>query len=389
MGTSFEEYRREHLLRRFAGGELWAVRDPRPAVLLLVEDGFDRGHLEAIAEAHDAVKSPCVAPLLAFDRDRGLLFDCAAEADLERVVDAAQPSGVRLGFGGAVAFSDLLLDTLQAAHTTDPPHCMGALAWRNILIDADGGCWLFGLGHNFLLKDGAARWLAAPGVAIPAGVALGAPASPAADASAHFALIRTLLPWVELYGGFSAAIEGRPDGGARRMAEHLSRLSGDLQARPLGEGIVDIATLRQRYRAVRALDPSMPAADERSLRAFFAELVQAMRGPAEMKSRSTTSTLYVGERELELRGQRIGLRARPLLWRLIMRLVEARQRGEGALSVWQLMEAGWPDERIEPQSGLARVYVALSTLRKLGLEEVLTRDEHGYQLSVAVARSGS
>jgi hypothetical protein len=50
----------------------------------------------------------------------------------------------------------------------------------------------------------------------------------------------------------------------------------------------------------------------------------------------------------------------------------------------ELLEAGWPGERVLPDAGANRVYVALATLRKMGLKEVLKSNDSGYFLDPAV-----
>lgn len=45
-----------------------------------------------------------------------------------------------------------------------------------------------------------------------------------------------------------------------------------------------------------------------------------------------------------------------------------------------LVSAGWPGERVLPKAGATRVYTALSTLRRLGMREVLVRRSGGYML---------
>lgn len=50
----------------------------------------------------------------------------------------------------------------------------------------------------------------------------------------------------------------------------------------------------------------------------------------------------------------------------------------------EILAAGWPGERPVGESGPNRVYVALATLRRLGLREFLLTHEGGYLLDPAV-----
>jgi hypothetical protein len=80
-------------------------------------------------------------------------------------------------------------------------------------------------------------------------------------------------------------------------------------------------------------------------------------------------------------GTRVDMRRRGAPRRILMALVKAHH-GEGApLSVDQVLEAGWPDERILPDAGRARVYMAISTLRKLGLAPLMERTDEGYRFT--------
>jgi len=88
-------------------------------------------------------------------------------------------------------------------------------------------------------------------------------------------------------------------------------------------------------------------------------------------------------------GQRIDLRRRGVLRAVLDRLVDERLRTPGrAISVAALFEACWPGERALPDAAAARVYVVISSLRKLGLRHVIQRRAEGYLLDAdaAVAR---
>lgn len=79
------------------------------------------------------------------------------------------------------------------------------------------------------------------------------------------------------------------------------------------------------------------------------------------------------------------LRRRKAMRLILERLVHEHRHGPGAgLSLDALLEAGWPGERVMPSAGANRVYVALTTLRKLGLRKVLLSQEDGYLLDPAV-----
>jgi hypothetical protein len=66
-------------------------------------------------------------------------------------------------------------------------------------------------------------------------------------------------------------------------------------------------------------------------------------------------------------------------------LAEAhRDRAGAALTVDELVHVGWPGENPIPRAGTNRVYVAISTLRGLGLGPLLQRWDNGYRLDPTV-----
>lgn len=71
---------------------------------------------------------------------------------------------------------------------------------------------------------------------------------------------------------------------------------------------------------------------------------------------------------------------RPL--RLLMLCLTERLRAQPGrgVSVDELVDAGWPDEKVQRDAGSNRVYVALNKLRKMGLDGILLRDDSGYYL---------
>jgi predicted ATPase len=85
----------------------------------------------------------------------------------------------------------------------------------------------------------------------------------------------------------------------------------------------------------------------------------------------------------------VDLQRRGPVRRILLRFAEAHRAGEAApLTVEDLLEAGWPGESVSHEAGVARVYSAIATLRKLGLRDVLETVDGGYRLSprIDVAR---
>jgi tetratricopeptide (TPR) repeat protein len=84
-------------------------------------------------------------------------------------------------------------------------------------------------------------------------------------------------------------------------------------------------------------------------------------------------------------GERISLATRRPLARVLEQLAEARGNAPGRALAWEdLLAAGWPGEKVIASAGAHRVRVALSSLRKLGLRELLRTTEAGYALAPEV-----
>ena len=83
--------------------------------------------------------------------------------------------------------------------------------------------------------------------------------------------------------------------------------------------------------------------------------------------------------------ERVSLERRRPLARILCRLGEERGQRPGASLQWDaLLAAAWPGERVIPSAGAHRVRVALSTLRKLGLRDLIRTSEEGYRLAPEV-----
>lgn len=78
-------------------------------------------------------------------------------------------------------------------------------------------------------------------------------------------------------------------------------------------------------------------------------------------------------------GPRVELGRRGALRRIFVALAEAHERRSGeTLDVATLTSRGWPNERVLVEAASTRVRVAIATLRKLGLRDVLLTRDDGY-----------
>jgi hypothetical protein len=95
--------------------------------------------------------------------------------------------------------------------------------------------------------------------------------------------------------------------------------------------------------------------------------------------------------ELERSGAflRVGTSTTSLVGRRMLRvllaaLIESAERNpDASLGIDALFAVGWPGERVQRRAGASRVYVGISSLRKLGLAEIIERTADGYRLAVS------
>ncbi len=86
-----------------------------------------------------------------------------------------------------------------------------------------------------------------------------------------------------------------------------------------------------------------------------------------------------------LGGKRVDLVRRGAVRRVLCALVSRRESAPGgALSLDEVLAAGWPGEKVRFDAGSKRVHTAIWTLRKLGLEGLVVTRDDGYLLDPAV-----
>src|SRR5262249_16267954 len=79
--------------------------------------------------------------------------------------------------------------------------------------------------------------------------------------------------------------------------------------------------------------------------------------------------------------ERIDLTRRPLLGRLLLALARRHEEARGApLAQADLLSAGWPTEEVPRDVGQNRLRVAIATLRRLGLGNMLITRPDAYLL---------
>ena len=194
--------------------------------------------------------------------------------------------------------------------------------------------------------------------------------------------MRTLLPYVEPAPALARIFRGEIDASDHALLECLrwvefQMVGGIPTQRP---SIAEAVVVADRIRAMLgvALDPD-------GLKSFVAGLIRRSEVPAPMDEREPAAplTLTLGPDTTWVAGpdgarQRLGRAHR----RIVLALVARRDADpDTALTIWDLLEVGWPGERPLAEAGANRVYVALTRLRAMGLRDVFDRFEDGYRIA--------
>jgi len=80
-------------------------------------------------------------------------------------------------------------------------------------------------------------------------------------------------------------------------------------------------------------------------------------------------------------GTRLDLRTRPVARRLMEILIQSRERAPGtSLPATRLIKHAWPNQQIRGEAASNRLYVALSRLRRMGLESAIESGPDGYRI---------
>lgn len=111
-------------------------------------------------------------------------------------------------------------------------------------------------------------------------------------------------------------------------------------------------------------------------------LERAIRGALAGLGESTVAVARDGS-FLRLGDEEVSFSRKPVARQLLAVLVEALE-ARATVDLDTLLAAAWPGDRGRPESARNRLYVALTALRKLGLRDVLQRNEQGWYLDPTV-----
>lgn len=346
-------------VRRLAaeGGVDWHIAVTTEGRPCLLARGRERAILEKCLAAHSVVRaSECPAPL-ASDLDGEhpwMALDCDPVGTLEDLCLLWPKRSVP--YAEAIVLSHTIARSLHAAHAVGV--CLGALAPSQVVVDRSGTFKIVGFGLD---ESGwGHRVLCAPTVA------MGAKPTPSSDVHMGLLFLRAHIHWVaDVPPALGRLLHGDPGPIERAFGRVLfgvltqtGRLDGTSALRGL-----------ERFWSIVGVSPARDAMGRR-LRATFDDV------RVRLDVARDYSWMSVDD------GPRHDLARREPVRRVLRALVEAAGK---SLSVDELVVSAWPGEVLVGSSGADRLYVALSTLRKLDLRAAIERDPNGYLLRAATS----
>jgi hypothetical protein len=345
-----------------------------------------RARLGGLAHVHGLIAGPHV-PAVAAESLEGpspwVALDCDAVADLEVLTDFVRHGGDRPPFEWTSTVGKTLMETLARSHQVHDPETgsaasLGSLSTANILFSGHGAMWIVGFGAGPL-----------GGAVVAPEVAAGGPPTPGADVYALTLFLRSQIGFTKMPPVVRRVLSGHSVRSDAKLLvllawSNLRILAGPPQRRPTMD-----ATLGQAQKMWRLLgfEPDTEAFRRWAAGVIAAEPQRLADAPADAPQRREPHIVLGqdGEWLATPNGMRHSLGRRRPLRRLLLALVHAhRSRAGASLTVDELLEAGWPGEQPLPEAGSNRVWVAISTLRKLGLGETLQRWDGGYRLDPSV-----
>ncbi len=350
------------------------------APFLPLDDARER--LAGLARLHRLVAGPHVPGVAAESIDGPtpwVALDCDAVADLEILTDFIRQSGDRPPYERTSTVGKTLMETLSRVHRLRDPDsgmsaCLGSLSPSNLLFGADGAMWIVGFGAGPL-----------SGAVIAPEVGAGGPPTPSGDVYALTLFIRSQIPFTRLPPVMRRLFSGTSIRSDAKLLvllawSNMKVLAGPPRRRPTID--MSLAQVQKAWRML-GMEPDVDGFRQWAAGVIAAEPNRLPDAPRQ--SRTPQILLgHDGEWLETPNGMRHSLGRRRPLRRLLLALARAHAAGAPSLSVDELLEAGWPGERPLPEAGSNRVWVAISTLRKLGLGEILQRWDGGYRLDPAV-----
>lgn len=360
--------------------------DGRPRVVAMapyMEPSEARARLSGLAHAHALAAGPHVPGVAAQSLDGPspwVALECDAVADIEHVTDWVRHGHDKPPFAVTSVLGKTAMETLARCHrvrdpATGRPVCLGSLCAGNLLFAADGAMWIVGFGAGPL-----------SGAIVAPEVASGGAASPGADLYALTLFLRSQMPFTRMPSIMRRVFSGQSLRNDAKLVvllawANLKILAGPAHKRPSMEDA--LVQAREMWRLL-GFEPDVDGF-RRWVAAALAAEPQRLEAAPPSGQPARVVVRRAGEWLEMPSGMRYALGRRGPLRRVLLALAEERVARPGsALGVDDLLAAGWPGERPLPEAGNNRVWVTVSTLRKLGLGEILQRWDGGYRLDPAV-----
>lgn len=344
-----------------------------------------------IARVHALLDDPRIPAVTARGEAEGAPF---LELDCDAVIDASEglrrlaDGGRKVPYEAADGFIASLRGALQAAHAArDPrsgaPVCLGRLSLSNVLFSPDGRHHLLGFGRNFPIEkesgalDGLVTIFQAPELWT------GSPPSPMGDFAALLLFMRSLMPFVEMKEPLAHLFRGEIGPADLPLIELFQWFDRHVlsQAPPLRPTMAEAIAVSDQIRAALGVTP-----DPRGFAALVASVIERQERASGAEGDAPRAEPPVLEVDREITwfvgpdGEKRRLGRAPR--RILSALIEQHRAEPGApLSLWTLLEAGWPGEQPVVEAGANRVYVTLARMRSQGLRAVIDRFDDGYRLS--------
>lgn len=360
---------------------------PRLLVVAATRSDLAERCLRALAAAHRLVRGPAfpkLAELMLHAEPPYVAFEVDIVCDGEQLIGRMAQAQTRVRYEEAMAVVQRLGEALAEAHRTcdaqGRPLMFGGLAWGNVLVDRHAQLYLLGLGHNVIVRNERGQLAGVPSFFAPPELLGGGPVLLSADAYAFVLLQRSVLSYCHLPSALRRVFAGESSSAEQPLARVVKWSSERvLGAQPDRRG--GIEGLRVRWQREWRLLQLKP--DPHALRTTLLRVMDGDGASMVGMQRARPATLLLGPAARWCRmpdGSHQDMTGRGALKRIVQCLVAAHAASQHACSPDVLIAAGWPGERIKRQAGLNRVYVALAMLRKMGLREVLQRDDEGYRL---------
>jgi hypothetical protein len=210
-------------------------------------------------------------------------------------------------------------------------------------------------------------------------IAAGGRATARTDRLAVAALRRALLPHVDLPPSLASAMRG--EGSLGELVSIIRALEADapLADDELGAALTSIEAIHAHV----GIEP-----DPEGLRRLFSDLALGLPIQSDWDLRSgdlTEETTVVSASGAWIESpshDRARVELGPSLRRMLALLLTNHRTEAGRTSsTWDLLEAGWPNEKVLPDAGANRVYAAIKRLRNMGLRGVIERRDDGYRIA--------